>query len=216
MKKITTILLTGMVFAGVNQANAQIQKGNIMVGGDLAGFKVGLQKGASVNLSIQPKLGYFVKDNIALGGYVNIGVDYAKSRGTTVTYGIGAFGRYYVSDPRLDLLKHTRFFGEANVGIGGANTKKAGEPSITTNGLEFGVGPGVAYFITPNIGLEALVKYNLIAGFGSTATSHTLGFNLGFQIYLPTKKARAIYKEVEGEVEHKMKKHKKEKEESED
>ena len=35
-----------------------------------------------------------------------------------------------------------------------------------TNGFHFGVGPGIAYFVTPSVGLETLVKFNGTTGFG--------------------------------------------------
>lgn len=206
MKKvILSAIIAGATFAGTT-ANAQIQKGNLMVGANLANLDLGLQKGASINFNLRPRLGYFIQDNVALGGLVNLGVDYAKNRGTSVSYSIGAFGRYYLGGKDYEILKHTRFFGEANVGIGGANTKVAGSDAITTNGFDFGVGPGIAYFLTPNVGLEALAKYNLTAGFGSAATVNRLSFEFGFQIYLPTKKARAIYNEVSDEVRTKTRK----------
>lgn len=209
MKRISLLLLAALGLSGINQATAQIQKDNIMVGANITSFDIGFQNGTSVNFKLNPQVGYFIQDNIAIGGIVNLGVDYKKNSGTTVTYGVGAFGRYYVSSKQMQLLKHTRFFGEANIGISGENNKVDGSPSRTTNGLGIGIGPGISYFITPNIGLEALAKYNLTAGFGSSATVNRLSFGVGFQIYLPTKKARAVYEEASGEVREKMNKGKK-------
>ena len=45
------------------------------------------------------------------------------------------------------------------------------------------------YFITPNVALEALLKYNGTFGAGS---SNGLGFNLGFQIHLPSGKLKQM------------------------
>jgi hypothetical protein len=84
------------------------------------------------------------------------------------------------------VVKHGRFFIEANAGIEGSNPA-VGE---STNGLGLGFGPGFVYFVTPNIGLEALLKYQLIVGFGSSVTSSNLVFNFGAQIYLPGKALR--------------------------
>ncbi len=204
MKKIGTIFIAVSAVFFMNNADAQIQKGNIMVGAGLANFDVGLQKGASVALNIHPRVGYFVRDNIAIGPMVEFGFDYAKSRGTVLNYGVQAFGRYYAGSKQLELLKHARFFAEANAGIQGTNTIVTGKPNSSTNGVGLGIGPGVAYFLTPNIGLEGLVKYNGIVGFGNTATAHRLGFEIGFQIYLSTKKARSIYNEASGEIKRKV------------
>lgn len=175
-----------------------------MVGASLADMNIGLQSGnTDLSLSINPKVGYFIQDNIAIGATVKLGfaTDAARNQ---INYGIGAFGRYYIGDKRAILMKHSRFFVEVDAGIVGDNTKPKGQKSITTNGLGLGLGPGVAYFITPNIGLEALLKYNLGVGFGSSTTTNKFSFGIGFQIYLPTKKARALYNEAAGEVRQKM------------
>ncbi len=75
-----------------------------------------------------------------------------------------AMGRYYINDKQLnDLIGHSRFFVEGNVGIEGDNPATGDN----TNGLGLGLGPGWAYFITPNIGLEALLQYCGIVGFSS-------------------------------------------------
>lgn len=100
-------------------------------------------------------------------------------------------GRYYINDPKTNVLKHGRLFFEGNVGIEGTNTL-----NVKTNGLGLGIGPGYAYFVTPNIGLETLLKYNGIVGFGNQAYSSTVDLNFGFQIYLSRKKAKAIANEV--------------------
>lgn len=204
MKKRTILLFVGIAMACIFRADAQIQKGNLMVGANLADMSLGLQKdNTNFSLSINPKLGYFIQDNIAIGGEVNLGFATAKGY-TDINYLVGAFGRYYFSDQQAILLKHSRFFIEANAGISGENHKPKDMPSSSTNGLGIGFGPGVAYFITPNIGLEALLKYNLLVGFGSATTVNRLSFGLGFQIYLPTKKARALYNDVSKEVKDKM------------
>lgn len=199
-----------LTFAGIQKAGAQLQKGNLMVGATLADLGLRLQTSDTrISFNISPKLGYFIQDNIAIGAEVSLGLDHhtVSSISTNqIDYKVGAFGRYYISDPRAILLKHSRFFLEANVGITGNNSKTEGAASVTTNGLGLGVGPGVAYFITPNIGLEALLKYDLGVGFGSSVTQHNFTIGVGFQIYLPTKKARAVYEEASGEVKRKMKK----------
>ncbi|RYY23010.1 MAG: hypothetical protein EOP41_06730, partial [Sphingobacteriaceae bacterium] len=64
-------------------------------------------------------------------------------------------------------------------------------------GLGFGVGPGFAYFITPSIGLETLVKYNGIVGFGSSPYANNISLNFGFQVYLPGQAtARKVRKDI--------------------
>jgi len=201
MKKFTLLLCTSLGLFGLNQSSAQLQKGNLLVGANIGDIGLGLQSGnTSFSISIEPKVGFFIQDNVAIGPAVNLGFS-TDNTGTIINYGVGAFGRYYVSDKNMVLMKHARFFGEASVGINGVNSDPKGSVGSTnTNGLGLGFGPGVAYFITPNIGLEALLKYDLTVGFGNATTLNNFGIHVGFQIYLPSKKARAIYNDAAKEV----------------
>lgn len=185
MKRI--LMLSAFAFFCITQGRAQIQQGNVMVGADLANIQLGLNDGGNFNFRLDPKVAWFIRNNIALGAYVNVGLATAKGAGTAVNYGVGPLARYYISDQTLNLLQHARFFMEGNVGIEGYN------PAVgdNTNGLGLGFGPGIAYFITPNIGLEALVKYNGIVGFGSSLSNSNINVGFGFQIYLPSSKIKS-------------------------
>lgn len=183
MKKIT-VLLAVIMTAGSFAGKAQIERGNVLVGADLADFNFGLSEGSLTTIDINPKAAWFIKDNTAIGAYVNLYLLTAKGQGTTFNYGVGALARQYMSSNAVDILRHTRFFVEGNVGIQGINSSASGS-NTTTNGFGIGVGPGIAYFITPNIGLEGLLKYNGTLGFGTSPTSSNLNFGVGFQIYLP-------------------------------
>jgi hypothetical protein len=178
MKKFT--LLCAVILFGIS-AHAQIQQGNVMVGGNFANINLGLNNPHVFSLDITPKAAWFLVDNFALGGYVNLGIQTAKGSSTTTNYGVGALARYYTGTD-VEVLRHGRFFGEATVGIGGVNVSNGGG---NTNGLNLGIGPGFAYFVTPNIGLETLLKYNGLAGFGSQSYQSNLNLQFGFQIYLP-------------------------------
>jgi hypothetical protein len=192
MKKFTLLTII-TVMTWFTSAHAQIQKGNVLVGGDFANLSLGLDDSKIFNVNISPKAAWFIQDNIALGGYVNFGIQTAHNSSTTVNYGVGALGRYYTGTD-VAVLRHGRFFGEVNLGVGGINVSDGGGH---TNGLDFGVGPGFAYFITPNIGLETLLKYNGVAGFGDAGSQNTLNLNFGLQIYLP---GRGTAAKVRGDV----------------
>lgn len=201
MRKFTLLLCASIGFLGINKSSAQLQKGNLLVGATLGDMNLGLQSGnTSFSIAISPKVGWFIEDNIAIGGQIKLGFA-TDDKGTDINYGVGAFGRYYFGQKEMVVMKHARFFAEANAGINGMNTDPKGPVGSTnTNGLGIGFGPGVAYFITPNIGLEALLKYDLTVGFGNATTSNNFGINVGFQIYLPSKKARAIYNDASQEL----------------
>lgn len=174
------------LFAIISSTTAQIQQGNIMVGADIADFSLGLDEGSVFQVQINPKAAFFIRSGLAIGAYLNFGLRTAKGEGSDIDYGIGGLARYYLSDPKTELVRNSRFFAEGTVGIEGTNPS-SGE---NTNGLGLSIGPGWTYFVTPNIGLEALLKYRGIIGFGSRATSSNLNLSIGFQIYLSKERAR--------------------------
>lgn len=195
MKKL---ILSGILaVAGLaTTANAQIQRGNWMVGSSLLTSNFGLNTGGGYSIAIQPKAAYFIEDNVAVGGYVNLGVSKVTNGSPTrFDYAVGGLGRYYLSPGEKgvdNLLNHGRWFFEGNLGVGGASV----ENGISTSGLDFGVGPGYSYFITPNIGVEGLVKYQGQAGFGSEGLNSNITFNVGFSIFIPTSKGREVVNDV--------------------
>lgn len=192
MKKlIFTILLAA---AGMTGLQAQIQKGNVMMGANLSNISFGLDEPNVFSLSINPKAAWFVQDGIALGGDVSFGLETQKGGGTGINYGVGALGRYYADRGANEVVNNSMFFAEATVGISGVNPAGSGG---STNGLGFSFGPGFTYFVTPSIGLEALLKYNGVVGFGSSAYGHNLGLGVGFQIYLP---GRSTANRVKGDM----------------
>lgn len=194
--RLLTLALAAL-FSGTT-AVAQTQKGNLMVGSDLTDLGFNFQKESTIfHFNLDPKLAYFIKDDLALGGYLNFGLETTGGNGTNVNYGIGALARYYIHDEnvrKLEFSKRVRFFGEANAGFGGSNPANG----ASTNGVQLGIGPGLSYFITPNVALEALLKYDVIIGGGNSTTSHQLNLGLGFQIFLPTARAREIMREETG------------------
>jgi len=184
MKKIFGALVVLCLIA-TEKTNAQLQKGNVLVGGDIASFDIGLKKNTGYDISIDPKAAWFISDNVAVGGTVSLGLSkFNKESPTYTSYGVGALARYYLSDTRGTAMKHSRWFFEGNAGIEGNNVSDGGG---STNGLGLGIGPGYAYFITPNIGLETLLKYNGLVGFGDLTSQSDLNLSIGFQIYLPGK-----------------------------
>lgn len=196
MKKfqaLTLALMTVLFFS--TTAFAQTQKGNILIGSDITDIGLNFQKSSTqFNFNLNPKAAWFISDGLAVGGYVNFGLATSKGAGSDVSYGIGALARYYPTDKnvqKLEFSKRARFFVEGNAGFGGTNPASG----ASTNGVELGVGPGISYFITPNVALETLLKYNIIVGGGNSTTAQQLNLGVGFQIFLPGAKAKEIYKE---------------------
>lgn len=196
MKKIVYSLSAAALLLTTNTAQAQLQQGNILVGGQLANIRLGLGSTNLFSLDVTPKLGYFIRNNVAIGAEVPLGFTSTKNKATGNTetvfnYGVGVFGRYYFAPKEMDidnLLNHGRFFLEANTGIAGTNGLGVG--------YNIGFGPGYAYFLTPNVALEGLVKFQ---GTYGTGNNSGLVFNLGFQIHLPTGKLKTEMQQIKAE-----------------
>ena len=180
MKKFTIAALLALSTICF-KSEAQIQQGNVLIGSTFSNISLGLNSPNVFSFKISPEAAWFVKDNLALGGYVNFGIETAKGSNTTTNYGVGALGRYYAGTD-MTVLRHGRFFGEVTAGLGGQDVSDGGG---NTNGFNFSFGPGFAYFVTPNVGLETLLKYNGLTGFGSQSLQSTLILGFGLQIYLP-------------------------------
>ncbi|RQP09049.1 MAG: hypothetical protein EAS48_09050 [Chryseobacterium sp.] len=178
-------LVLGAAFAAIalaGTANAQIQEGNWLVGGHVANIQ--FTKPFTIDLS--PKAAYFVKDNWAVGA----GVDVKYADGSETTWSIAPFTRYYFNTNEIDgLLNHGRFFAEGSAGFGGKN-EEVGEKN-STNGVKLGIGAGYAYFITPNVSVEGLLKFDGYVGGGNKSGNGDLNLGVGFSIYLPTRTAQA-------------------------
>ncbi|GAA4303000.1 opacity family porin [Compostibacter hankyongensis] len=194
MKKLLTVLICAGILGMAGVTHAQTQKGNLMIGSQLANIGGVFQNNSNeFDFSITPSIAYFIHDNLALGGMLNLGLEAPKGAPTTFTYGIGPWARYYFATPEeLDFSKHAAFFLDGFVGFQGENHSKGGG---STNGLGIKVGPGVSYFITPNVALDAALDYNVVIGFGNATTVNRLAINLGFQIFLPTGKLKERYHE---------------------
>ncbi|HEY2350522.1 MAG TPA: hypothetical protein VGH64_15995 [Puia sp.] len=182
MKYFRIFIISPLIFS-IFTVNGQLQKGNVFLGADIANLDLSLNTGSNFSAALNPKAAWFIQDNLAIGGFVFFGLSTAKGAGTSVSYGIGPLARYYINDISTSPVTHARLFFEGNVGIQGSN------PAVgnSTNGLGIGVGPGIVYFMTSNIGLEALIKYQGIIGFGSSVTTSDLTASFGAQIYLPRK-----------------------------
>ncbi|MDL1913643.1 MAG: hypothetical protein FDW93_03855 [Bergeyella sp.] len=193
MKKLVlgAFVLGTALFSTVN---AQTQKGNLLVGGNVGNVNFGVSKGSTTSVNITPKAAYFFKDNVAVGGYADLGFAKVGDGPSAFTYAFGALGRYYLASNDLpNFSKHGNFFLEGNLGLGGDNsTQKDGSNSV---GFNYGIGPGYAYFLTKNVGLEGLLKFTGNLGGGNSGATGKLVFGLGFQVYLPAKKVEHIIKE---------------------
>ncbi len=206
MKKRSYLFITAICIFSLYSVNAQTQRDWFIIGGQLSNMNVGFQKGGtSFGMDVTPRVAWFMQDNMAFGAEALIGVNTSKGF-RQLNYGIGPIARFYFADrsPKVSnktaVNKRTNIFLDANIGFYGQNSKSTGEETVSTNGLGFGIGPGLAYFINPNIALEGLVKYNFTSNFANTndvnRNSNGLNFRIGFQVHLPRARLRQLQQEI--------------------
>ena len=161
MKKLLLSLVA--VAALTFGANAQTEKGKIILGGNV-GFNSSKADGASkadINFSVVPSVGYFVSDNFAIG--TGVGYEYEKTvsanRGQLEAFKVAPFGRYYVN-----LTDQFKFFGQLSVPLAFGSLKSVdangdtGSKFASTTSVGVNVAPGFAFFPNKKIGIEFSVN----------------------------------------------------------
>jgi outer membrane protein with beta-barrel domain len=150
MKYIVLFLLTACLTITIS-VKAQTTSGNMMLGGTLSFYSTSIQ-GASdyknTGTSFSPSFGYFIADNIAVGGNISIGsatTDNGFSKTVQTSFGIGPFARYY----KFTSSENFAFFAQAQILYSSGKTKvtPAGTDSKSST-ISFSVAPGFAYFFT--------------------------------------------------------------------
>lgn len=184
MKSIK-LFFTAILFCSIT-TNAQITKGNWMVGGNgnLSSYETKyinngsgvINKGVGINIS--PNLGYFFSNKFVAGLSTNIGYTKPKNYESSFGYGVGPFVRYYFlkEEKRVNLFAQTNYiFGET----------KSGSNKSQSNGYGFKAGPVI--FFNSSVGLEMSIDYNsskLTPNGAESSTYNNFQIGLGFQIHL--------------------------------
>jgi len=181
MKKVLFATLLAVSATGVF-AQSNINKGNWMVGGQgsFSYEKDGDLKTTEVEIS--PNVGYFFIDNLAAGLRLGVGSTTEKIGGDKETlsgFNVGPFVRYYFlpSSKKLNIFADGSFtFGQTKYDDGTTDMK------MDYN--SFGLMAGPAYFITPNVALEAALGWMSHKFDGADERTNSFGLQVGFQIHL--------------------------------
>ena len=129
---------------------------------------------ATGTFTFAPGAGYFLKDNIALGAKLifKSSSNDGKSQGST--FGLGAFGRYYITKDVLGAKGSFFFDGTLSY----TSEKGGGTDAKATNTIGLGVGPGFALFPTPKLGFE-LTLPNVLGFYSSSYDGKAAGSGFG-------------------------------------
>lgn len=219
MKKKILVVLTVL---SMSSAFSQTDKGQKFIGGqmNLQGSTSAivdvnmLNNSQNFNVNVVPSLGFFVKDNFAVGATLNYGYSrstlrretpvvglpfsyISNNQNTSNGFGIGGFARYY-----FDLSDKFSFFLN-----GGLNYTYSIQENITTennpsdgnpgtpisrtnllNTANIGVSPGFVFFVTPKFGIQTSigsVYYQFTNSHSKQAPTYTSNMaNYGFNFNL--------------------------------
>lgn len=178
MKTIQALFIAAILFTITT--NAQITKGNWMVGGDASYTNSKVINandkiiGSGNSIRVFPNIGYFIIDKFALG--INGNFNYGKSNGSpsNIGFGVGPFARYYFlkSEKRINLLT------EANYNYYSSKT----QGFDSSNGSSYRLKAGPVIYFNSSVALEMSLNYISENFSNNTSKYFIVGF--GFQIHL--------------------------------
>jgi outer membrane protein len=173
MKHKTFALLVSLFFCAGAVFSQPVQ-GSVLIGGTAGFNSSSFDETNFSTIHLNPLLGFFLTDQLAVGVSVNLTAFGGDSDGST--FGIGPFVRYYFNNSG-----EARFFGQA--GISYVSTDP-GEPLDSFSSFGFGVGAGADWFLNPNVALEAILGFSSSKAEDADESTTTIGLNIGVAAFI--------------------------------
>jgi hypothetical protein len=186
MKKLLLVLISFTAFVSYGQ----FTKGTRMVGVNIgsAGFSanstsfdqegVGLSTSKTnfINVSVSPSMGWFINENVVIGGNLAINFQnrnykagsFADSKTNDLTFGLGAFGRYYFGSSGFMPYLQASLGGAFGSGKATGNSKNSSysdkweENRKGIFNLSAGVSAGITKMLNKNVGLDLGLGYSFV------------------------------------------------------
>jgi len=174
-----------LIFIPFSTINAQITKGNWMVGGSLSYLRINNTNPNTVSeketiLNIKPVVGYFLKDKFALGlrsEFFNFnGTVIGSNRSSSYQLDFGPFLRYYFFpvNNRVNLFSESAYLLSL--------WKSSGSKWGSTNGFLINVGPVV--YLNNIVGIEFTLGYSSQYFQKNIGRLNNIRTGIGLQIHL--------------------------------
>ncbi len=194
--KRTFVTLFAVVLLS-SAAFAQLEKGTMLAGGEF-GLELNTNKSKyrnqtttnskSTSFTLEPRFGYFVIDNLAIGGEISLTSSVSKDeldgdKTTDNSFAIGPFVRYYFP---------AKIFLEGQYSAGFANTKYSNSNEKDKYNLGgWSLASGYAIFLNDNVAVEPMLGFQSVSYKNKTDgeaewknVNAGMFFRVGFQIYL--------------------------------
>ena len=182
---------------------AQTSKGSFILGGDASlSFRKNENPGYSTtksnSFSLNPSVGYFVRNNFAAGltfpiAAAHFNTNYnsgaSASESSASSYALGPFIRYYIPVGKIFILaegSYTWARSKSKYQQVDNTTGSLTDVTSTYNDENYRVATGMAIFLGENVGIDILLNYQKF-NFDSR-TSSSLFLSVGFKVYIPSKK----------------------------
>ncbi len=165
MKNFTKSTLALVAFVCLTQIiSAQtVGQGAWMIGGS-AGLDIDNPKPdlleSTTSWFLQPTLGYFIADDLAIGAAVLVGD--AGFEGSETYFAVGPFARYYFTDPIFVQLNSL-----FNLNEGG--------------GSSYGVSVGYSWFLNNGLAIEPALYFQSYGNEGDAFDGTSFGLSIGIQ-----------------------------------
>lgn len=177
MKKYHNILTLLFLFCFSFSA-AQTEKGSLLLGGS-ASMNFNIEPASSFSLRVNPSLGIFVVDRLAIGLDLSSGLTFGNN-----------FQQY-----NLGFIPNVKYYfgisDNFDVFIGGGFgpsvfiTDRNGRDVNTTTTFTIFTGPALVFFLNEHTAVHLGLTYNGFLGGDNFNDSHATFLSAGFQIYLP-------------------------------
>ena len=171
--KINKILFIATLFVAFT-SNAQIEKGNWMMGGTagLSNYKTSSNgfSDEGTNIYIAPNVGYFIIDKMNIGASVLLQFSNTLSG---PLYGLSPYVRYYF----LEKEKQINIFSEVSYGF-------QKQTHTTLNLQSFNLKAETIFFLNSSVGLEIALNYTNSKQNLNDYQSRLIFLGVGFQIHL--------------------------------
>jgi len=175
-------ILVSCILTAVTIINLQSQfpEKTLIVGGEINIPLLSEYEDGSKHYYFNPKVGYFLLDNLALGLNVETSI-YTLDNNRRTELGAGPLVRYYYKKNRVYGFAHFSYL--ANLILFNTATRDEYQSKIQP-------GVGIGYMLSPSVGIDAFFLYNFFNTndeYADRLKYKSSSINIGFQIYFPTK-----------------------------
>lgn len=169
-KLLALFALLGTCF----QMQAQTQQGSIMIGGNVGFANSKYGDFSQTLIAINPLVGYFVIDKLALGSSITLNIFSGDGLEGT-RFGAGPFARYYFTDG-----SNIRPFAQG--GIQWSSFKPKEGDSQSTFGFDAGI--GASFFLNDHVAIDGIIGFNSSKDENDDDSTTTIGVAFGVQAFI--------------------------------